>query len=130
MLASPNFAPCGNPFMTTSAVFQRRKSKILNPSMANSHRRSRRMIFLKSDWFHAALKVKASGSGFTDPEALTFNAAWNQSDLRNIIRRERRCELAIEGLRIFDLRRWKTAEVVMNGFPHGAKFGDASMDND
>ncbi len=73
-----------------------------------------------------ALRQRA---GFTDPEALTFNTAWNQSDLRNIIHRERRCELAIEGLRIFDLRRWKTAEVVMNGFPHGAKFGDASMDN-
>jgi hypothetical protein len=44
--------------------------------------------------------------------------------MKNLIRRERRCELAIEGLRIFDIRRWKTAEVVLNGNPHGAPFGD------
>lgn len=63
-----------------------------------------------------AIRTRA---GFTDPEALSYTT----NDLRNVIRRERRCELALEGLRIFDIRRWKTAEIVLNGYPHGAPFG-------
>ena len=58
-------------------------------------------------------------AGFTDVSALNYPAGGN---LKEIIRRERRCELAIEGLRLFDIRRWKTAETVLNGRPHGAKF--------
>jgi hypothetical protein len=73
-----------------------------------------------------ALRARA---GFTDPGALVFNSSWTKSDLQDIIRRERRCELALEGLRIHDIRRWKTAEVVLNTYPHGAKYGDASTDN-
>ncbi len=57
-------------------------------------------------------------AGFTDASALNYPAG----DLRNIIRRERRCELVFEGLRLFDIRRWGTIETLMNGYPHGAKF--------
>ncbi len=78
--------------------------------------------------WNATVRALRARAGFTDPGALAFNAAWTSADLRNIIRRERRSELALEGLRIFDLRRWKTAEVVMNGYPHGAQYGDASVD--
>jgi hypothetical protein len=73
-----------------------------------------------------ALRTRA---GFTDPNAVSFNAVWAQSDLRTMIRRERRCELAFEGLRIFDIRRWKTAQVVLNGWVHGAQYGDPTVDN-
>jgi hypothetical protein len=73
-----------------------------------------------------ALRIRA---GFTDPGATSFNSAWSQSALRSIIRRERRCELALEGLRIFDIRRWKTAETVLNGYPHGAQYGEPTIDN-
>lgn len=38
-----------------------------------------------------------------------------QAQLRSIVRRERKCELAVEGLRLFDIRRWKIAEQVMKG---------------
>jgi hypothetical protein len=38
-----------------------------------------------------------------------------QAELRSIVRRERKCELAVEGLRLFDIRRWKIAEQVMKG---------------
>jgi hypothetical protein len=75
-----------------------------------------------------AIKALRSRAGFTDPAALTFSGA-PQADLRTIVRNERRTELAMEGLRIFDIRRWKTAEVVLNGWSHGAKFGPASVDN-
>lgn len=38
----------------------------------------------------------------------------DQETLRNAVRRERKYELAGEGLRLFDIRRWKIAEQVMN----------------
>lgn len=57
-------------------------------------------------------------AGFTDASALNYPTG----DLRNTIRRERRSELAFEGLRLFDIRRWGTIETLMNGYPHGAKF--------
>ncbi|RKE55840.1 RagB/SusD family nutrient uptake outer membrane protein [Sphingobacterium detergens] len=40
--------------------------------------------------------------------------------LRELIRRERRVELAFEGTRLFDIRRWKIAETVLNGSVYGA----------
>ena len=41
-------------------------------------------------------------------------ANYTQSQMREIIRNERRIELAFEEHRFFDIRRWKTAEFVMN----------------
>jgi hypothetical protein len=73
-----------------------------------------------------ALRKRA---GFTDAGAIDFNAGWSNAEIREIIRRERRSELAIEGLRIFDIRRWRTAENVLNGYPHGAQYGDPAIDN-
>lgn len=61
------------------------------------------------------IRVRA---GFTDASALNYPS----SDLQQIIRRERRSELAIEGLRLFDIRRWGIIESVMNVAPKGAKF--------
>ncbi|AQG80986.1 RagB/SusD family nutrient uptake outer membrane protein [Spirosoma montaniterrae] len=68
-------------------------------------------------------------AGFTDANALNFPAGANQVALRAVVRRERRSELAMEGLRIFDIRRWRIAETVLNGFARGAKFGDPTVDN-
>ncbi|MDJ1505639.1 RagB/SusD family nutrient uptake outer membrane protein [Xanthocytophaga agilis] len=52
-------------------------------------------------------------AGFTDSGALNFPNA-QQAALRDIVRRERRSELAFESLRVFDIRRWKIAETVLN----------------
>jgi hypothetical protein len=76
-------------------------------------------------WNQTIRAIRAR-AGFTDPQALNYPGL---SDMQNIIRRERRCELAMEGLRIFDIRRWKTIETVQNTNLHGAKFGDVSVDN-
>jgi hypothetical protein len=71
-----------------------------------------------------ALRKRA---GFTDPAATSFPTS---GDMTSIIRAERRVELALEGLRSDDIRRWKTAETVMNGYAHGAQFsGDPTTDN-
>jgi hypothetical protein len=65
-------------------------------------------------------------AGFTDAGAINFPATGN---LRDIIRNERRSEFVMEGLRIDDIRRWKIAEIVLNGWAHGAKYGDPTIDN-
>lgn len=79
--------------------------------------------------WNLTIKALRARAGFTDPGALVFDATASKASLQNTIRRERRVELALEGLRIFDIRRWKTAETVLNIYPHGAKYGDAGVDN-
>ncbi|HLT06561.1 MAG TPA: RagB/SusD family nutrient uptake outer membrane protein [Cyclobacteriaceae bacterium] len=49
-----------------------------------------------------------------------------QSELREVVRRERLVEFAFEGLRYFDLRRWRTAEEVIPGIIYGMTYVDAS----
>lgn len=44
-----------------------------------------------------------------------------QSQMRNKIRNERRIELAFEEHRFFDIRRWRTAESLLNGPLYGTK---------
>lgn len=46
-------------------------------------------------------------------------AGLNQSQLREAVRYERTVELAFEGQRLYDIRRWKTAETVMAGPVYG-----------
>ncbi|RYE20949.1 MAG: RagB/SusD family nutrient uptake outer membrane protein, partial [Sphingobacteriales bacterium] len=70
-----------------------------------------------------ALRVRA---GFTQATALDYPGNTNMTD---IVRNERRVELAMENFRYDDIRRWKIAEIVLNGWAHGAKFGPASIDN-
>ena len=45
----------------------------------------------------------------------------NPTLLTTILRRERRVELAWEGLRLFDLFRWRTAHILLKGRFHGMK---------
>jgi hypothetical protein len=52
-------------------------------------------------------------------------AGKSQDELRTILRRERRVELAFEGLRLMDIRRWKIAEDVMPGVPEGLTYTDS-----
>jgi hypothetical protein len=81
--------------------------------------------FDESVW-NNTIRLLRQRAGFTDAAALNFPGT---ADLTNIIRRERRAELAMEGLRTDDIRRWKIAETVLNGYAHGARFGDAAVDN-
>ena len=81
---------------------------------------------MNEDIWNRTVRAIRARAGFTDAGALNYPGTAN---MQKIIRRERRCELVMEGLRIFDIRRWKTIETVMNTYPHGAKFGDISIDN-
>jgi starch-binding outer membrane protein, SusD/RagB family len=48
----------------------------------------------------------------------------SQVDMRKIVRKERLVELAFEGLRYVDIRRWKIAEQVMPGKIYGMTYSD------
>jgi starch-binding outer membrane protein, SusD/RagB family len=82
---------------------------------------------MTADVWDKTIKPIRARAGFTDAGALNFPG--NVSNLTAIIRNERRVELAMEGIRVDDIRRWKIAETVMNGWVHGAKYGDPATDN-
>lgn len=47
---------------------------------------------------------------------------YSQANLREIVRKERTIELAFEGLRLYDIRRWKNADEVMQGVVKGMTY--------
>ncbi|MBZ4190088.1 RagB/SusD family nutrient uptake outer membrane protein [Niabella beijingensis] len=51
----------------------------------------------------------------------------SQEGLRQKVRNERRVELAFEGLRWYDIKRWKIGGQVMNGPVHGVRPGKVNM---
>ena len=54
-----------------------------------------------------------------------YTTPWtDQAFARQAVRYERRLELAMEGQRLFDLRRWGVADVVINGYLDGVGGGD------
>ncbi len=72
------------------------------------------------------IKALRQRAGFDNtPLAMDFPSG-GQVALRDIIRNERRVELALEGTRIYDIRRWEIAEVVLNEPYRGAKFDMSS----
>ena len=50
----------------------------------------------------------------------------DQNELRSIIRRERLVEFAIEGLRLYDIRRWRIGEEVLVGTVKGMTYVNSS----
>lgn len=57
-----------------------------------------------------------------DVQMPEITAGKNQNELRQIIRHEREVELSFEGLRFFDIRRWKIADKVMPGKVYGITY--------
>lgn len=51
-----------------------------------------------------------------------LTAGLSQAEMRAAVRLERTLELAWEGWRLFDIRRWKTAETVMSGKVYGMTY--------
>lgn len=54
-----------------------------------------------------------------------FSSGKSQTELRDIIRQERKVEFPLEGVRYFDIRRWKIAEKVLPGQTYGITYVDA-----
>ena len=82
------------------------------------------------DVWNKTIRAIRQRAGFTAGSALDFDNSLSQDQLTSIIRQERRSELAFEGLRIFDIRRWKTAASVMNVPAKGIKISSAQFPQD
>ncbi len=82
---------------------------------------------MTSDIWNQTIRLLRVRAGFTDQEALVYPNK-SQDEMRQIIRRERRSELALEGLRWFDIKRWKAGTKYLNGFVYGAKFANDNRD--
>jgi hypothetical protein len=65
-------------------------------------------------------------NGRSDVKLPDLPAGLSQEQLRQLVRHERTVELALEGLHLFDIRRWKTAESVMTGPVYGITYANAS----
>ena len=73
------------------------------------------------DWDLTIRKIRER-AGFTNVAALDYSSTLSQDQLRTLIRNERRSELALEGLRYYDIIRWKAGKQYLDGEVHGAKF--------
>ncbi len=60
------------------------------------------------------IRARAYGVNVDDTGNYPAVTTTNVSDLRKVLRRERKVELANEGFRLFDIRRWRIAEKVMS----------------
>ncbi|WP_308199089.1 RagB/SusD family nutrient uptake outer membrane protein [Chitinophaga sedimenti] len=74
-----------------------------------------------------ALRIRAK---FADAGATEFPAGATQAQLLDIVKRERRAELAFEGVRAFDIRRWKIAAAVLNRPVRGIKVTSGAFNKD
>lgn len=61
------------------------------------------------------VRARAYEVDYTQTDKYPAITTTNQAKLREVIRRERKIELANEGHRLFDIRRWGIAEKVMSG---------------
>ena len=57
-----------------------------------------------------------------------ITALSSQEEMRQVVRHERQVELAFEGLRYFDIRRWRIAETVVPGIVYGMTYTDVNGD--
>jgi hypothetical protein len=69
------------------------------------------------------IKLLRQRAGF-DPAGCDFPTSKTPAELIEIVRNERRCELAFEGVRLKDIYRWRIAENVLNGWCHGLYTGE------
>lgn len=85
---------------------------------------------LNADTWNKTIRVLRVRAKFTDAGATEFPATTTQAQLRDIVRRERRAELAFEGVRAFDIRRWKISDVVMSRPVRGIKVTSGAFNKD
>lgn len=67
--------------------------------------------------------------GRKDVNMPAVNTAMSQEELRAVVRYERTVEFAMEGLHLFDIRRWKTAEYLLTGKLLGKRVKDHWYDS-
>ncbi len=74
-----------------------------------------------TDEVYNALDRLRTRAGMPPVDRAEYNS---QGKMRELVRRERRVELAFEGLRHYDIKRWDIGAEVLNGPLYGARGGD------
>ncbi|KLT67265.1 RagB/SusD family nutrient uptake outer membrane protein [Pedobacter sp. BMA] len=72
--------------------------------------------------WNQTIRAIRNRAGFTAATALDYPSTLSTADMRSLIRNERRSEFALEGLRYFDIVRWKAGTQYLNGYVYGARF--------
>lgn len=116
-----------NAFATYSGYLYKKYCDIIDmPDDQNSELNHSLMRYAEVLLIYAEAKIEANQIDQTVYDAINqvrqrqsvnmpaVIAGKSQAELRSIVRLERKTELAMEGLRLFDIRRWKIAEKVMN----------------
>ena len=75
------------------------------------------------------LRARAYGVNISETDKYPAVTGGSQTELREIIRRERMTELCFEGQRRDDIIRWKTAEKALNGACYGIPVEKGSKDH-
>lgn len=117
-----------NAFATYTGYLYRKYTDIIDmPDDQNSEMDIILMRYAEVLLIYAEAKIEANQLDNTVYDAINqvrqrpsvnmppITAGKSQAEMRSIVRKERKYELANEGLRLFDIRRWKIAEKVMNG---------------
>ena len=76
-------------------------------------------------WDQTIRKIRER-AGFTTSSALNYPTGLSSDQITQLIRNERRIELALEGLRYYDIIRWKEGKTYLDGTIYGAKFADGN----
>lgn len=69
------------------------------------------------------VRARAYGTDLGNINQYPAVTTTSQSELQRIVRRERKVEFMLEGLRLFDIKRWEIADEVMNGVFTGRPIG-------
>ena len=77
---------------------------------------------LTADVWNSTVRAIRQRAGFKTSKALDFPADKSQAELRQILRNERRSEFALEGLRWYDIKRWKAGKEYLTQQVRGASF--------
>jgi hypothetical protein len=72
------------------------------------------------------VRARAYGVDITETDKYPAVTTYDQTELRKIVRNERRVELAFEGLRYFDIKRWNIGAQVLNGPLYGSLEGSVN----
>lgn len=88
---------------------------------------------MTEDVWNKTIRPIRERAGFEASKALNMPST-DQAQLRKVLRQERNSELALEGLRWYDIKRWKAGEEYLNGTVRGARFAnnnteDIKLDN-
>lgn len=79
---------------------------------------------LDAEVWNKTIKKIRTRAGFTEVGALDFPG---KANILEVVRRERRAELAMEGLRYTDIIRWGLGATLLNGKCHGAPDGGTGV---